>query len=56
MDEGRGRFLFRGEDDAVGGFDSEGGDALVDGIQGIFCARFSSESTSMTMRYHCLPI
>ena len=36
VDEGGGGFLFCGEDDAVGGFDAETGDALIDGVEGVF--------------------
>ncbi len=36
VDEGRRGFLFGGEDDSVGGFDAEGCNALVHGIEGVF--------------------
>lgn len=36
VDEGCAGLLFGGEDDAVGGFDAQRGDALVDGIEGVF--------------------
>ena len=36
VDEGCGGLLFGGEDDAVGGFDAEGGHALVYCVEGIF--------------------
>jgi len=35
VDEGRGGLLFGGEDDAVGGFDAEGGYALVYCVEGV---------------------
>ena len=43
VDEGGGGLLFGGEDDAVAGFDAEGGYALVYGVEGVFCGTLAAE-------------